>query len=171
MKTADKQKMCSNCHGRIPAESETCLYCGQEQADLTEQETSIQTNLFEHQSLQESLTSLYSPPYGAKRPAFSETQPLVRKPKEPKISFTEEPASVPLDEEEKPSPSFSKGSIWPILLFLLGGNLFTLGLLQLIFSSNSRLTLEWQTDSWYLYCLAAIPMLFVAYRLASKLQR
>src|SRR3989338_6402403 len=70
MKTADKQKMCTNCHGRIPIEAESCLYCGQEQTSPPAEETSAHATLFEQKSLQDSLTSLYSPPYSSKRPSF-----------------------------------------------------------------------------------------------------
>lgn len=182
MKTADKQKMCSNCHGRIPIEAETCLYCGQEQVDQLA-EASAQTTLFEQQSLQDSLTSLYSPPYASKRPSFLEKeeeapqvptriQPPTREIPELKRSFVQKEESLSIDEEDETveaAPS-SKGSIFSLLLMILGGNVFTLGLMQLFFSEGNALRLEWQTDNWYLYCLAAIPFLFVGYRLASKLK-
>ena len=182
MKTADKQKMCSNCHGRIPVEAETCLYCGQEQADQLV-EASAQTTLFEQQSLQDSLTSLYSPPYASKRSAFLEQeedpppppvriQPPTREIPELKSSFIQKEESFSIDKEEESdeaSPS-SKGSIFSLLLMILGGNVFTLGLMQLFFSEGNTLRLEWHTESWYLYCLAAVPLLFVGYRLASKLK-
>ncbi len=185
MKTADKQKMCTNCHGRITVEAETCLYCGQEQTDQNISESSMQTTLFEQQSLQDSLTSLYSPPYAAKRPSFFEQQQQQELPKktprvqaqvreipEPKraVGSKEDPLSIDDQEIEEESPASTKGSLWSLLLMILGGNVFTLGLMQLFFSEGSRLRLEWQTDNWYLYCLAAVPLLFVGYRLTGKLK-
>ncbi len=188
MKTADKQKMCSNCHGRIPVEAEACPYCGQEQMEQLLPESSSQATLFEQQSLQDSLTSLYSPPYPSKRapiygPAQTpKTAPLkaqvpVRKPLEPKSPFApvKEERAAPQEEEgvesasKTPTPS-SKESLWALILMILGGNIFTLGLVQLFFGENSRLCLEWKTAHWYLYCLAALPLLFVGYRFSSKLK-
>ena len=183
MKTADKQKMCSNCHGRIPIEAETCLYCGQEQTDQLA-ETSAQTTLFEQQSLQESLTSLYSPPYASKRPSFLEqeaeeapkqparVQPPIREIPELKRSFAQKEEDLAIDEEKETEEmrAPAKWGIFSLLLMILGGNIFCLGLMQLFFSEGSTLRLEWQTDNWYLYCLAAVPLLFVGYRLASKLK-
>lgn len=182
MKTADKQKMCSNCHGRIPIEADTCLYCGQEQADQFA-ETSSQTTLFEQQSLQDSLTSLYSPPYASKRPSFLEREqeappkptrihPPTREIPELKRAFTQKEERLAFEDQEdvEEASSSSKGSIFSLLLMILGGNVFTLGLMQLFFSEGNTLRLEWHTESWYFYCLAAVPLLFVGYRLASKLK-
>src|SRR3990170_3719807 len=178
MKTADKQKMCSNCHGRIPIEADTCLYCGQEQADAPAADASSQAPLFEQKSLQDSLTSLYSPPYSSKRPSYlaekEEAASKISRPQAtPKRVQEAKRESIALPVEESavdPSRAEAKGSLFSILLLLLGGNLFALGLMQCFFSVGSRLRLEWQADSWYLYCLVAVPLLFVGYRLASRLK-
>lgn len=180
MKTADKQKMCANCHGRIPIDAETCLYCGQEQIDHLA-ETSGQTTLFEQQSLQESLTSLYSPPYGSKRPAREEPspqpariQPPTREIPELKRPFAQKEEALSYEEDEErvqeEATAPAKWGIFSLLLMILGANIFTVGLMQLFFSDGGALRLEWQTDNWYFYCLAAVPLLFVGFRLASKLK-
>jgi len=74
------------------------------------------------------------------------------------------------DTLEEEAPHSSKGSIFSLLLMILGGNVFTLGLMQFFFSEGNSLRLEWHTNHWYFYCLAAVPLLFVGYRLASKLK-
>jgi len=179
MKTADKQKMCTNCHGRIPIEAESCLYCGQEQTSPPAEETSAHATLFEQKSLQDSLTSLYSPPSSSKRPSFlsekeesqllkpgkTETDPVrIREAKRENQTLPEE------EEGVQENRSLLKGSLSALLLLLLGGNLFALGLMQFFFSDGKALRLEWQADNWYLYCLVAAPLLFVGYRLAGKLK-
>ncbi|HSW86927.1 MAG TPA: hypothetical protein VLG49_05450, partial [Rhabdochlamydiaceae bacterium] len=65
MNPADRKKMCTSCDGMIPIDAETCPYCTADQAQTIES-TPHQAPLFKHQSLQDSLTSLYTPPYSSK---------------------------------------------------------------------------------------------------------
>lgn len=185
MKTDEKQKMCSNCHGRVPIDAETCIYCAQELSEPVAEDSPAQTTLFEHQSLQDSLTSLYSPPYPGKRPTPAPSQEL-EAPKKRAPLFTQAPqVNMPLyqeqeeesavhneriEEEEEDVDKVSRGSFWSILLILFGGNIFTLGVLQFLFGDGNLLTLQWNTDHWYLYCLAALPFVFVGARLAGRLK-
>ena len=180
MKTKDEHKMCPNCHGRIPKDAEACPYCAQEQSEQYSNETTAQTTLFEHQSLQDSLASLYSPPYPAKRNTIPEPTISKRKKMIPPIQKTgaePEPFLSANDETNRVEEELSdddkidaKGSFWAILLMILGGNLLTLGLMQVFFSEGRSLRLEWNADYWYLYCLAAIPFVFVGLRLANRLK-
>lgn len=186
MKTTDKQKICSNCHGRISTEAEICPYCAHEQQMVlpTKESSVSQADLFQQRSLQDSLASLYSPPYASKAPQFldPEKNPL----KKEKSSYAKAKASDPLPspyaapaagtvfaaspEEEAQAKNESKGSFWSLLLLLLGSNLFTLGLAQLFFSEGSVLRLEWSSEHWYFYCLFAIPLIFMGVRFANRLR-
>lgn len=167
MKPADKQKMCSNCDGRISHEAIVCPYCGTEQAD-TSSTNAFQAPLFKNQSLQDSLTSLYTPPYSQKAPAYAVEEPVKKKAEpfreartEKKSFVTPQPqaASFNTPETTEESP-VSKNSLIPILMLSLGGNLFLLGLLQFFFSSSGLLRLEWDASYWFIYCLLSLPLAY-----------
>lgn len=156
MKPVDRQKICSNCDGRIPMNAKECIYCG---AELPEE---VQTPLFKQQTLQESLTSLYSPPYSSRNQTLfqSEEEPASRSPSTP----PSQSATAAASQEE--SEADIKSSFLPILLLVVGSNLFTVGLLQFFFSSNGLLALEWDSSFWFLYCLTALPLCYFGYKKA-----
>lgn len=154
MKPNEKQKMCPNCDGRIPVEAETCIYCS---ADLGSDKVknSFQGTLFEHQSIQDSLTSLYTPPYGGKR-TFEEPVSQVSHPApEPRMN-----AQV----QEQVSEGEKANSMWPTVMLVAGSNFLLLGLLQLFFAEDGVLKLEWNGSYWFIYCLAALPLLFFGFK-------
>ncbi len=180
MKPADKQKMCSNCDGRIPYDAQTCPYCAAEQADV-EESNSFQAPLFKNQTLQESLASLYTPPYGGRGPAAPEAEekPAPKKKKEAfkevsqeKKSYTQ-PASfggtsIPMNTMEEEEET-GKSPLMPILALSVGANLLTLGLLQLLFSDGGFLRLEWNASYWFIYTLLSLPLFYFGYKKATKL--
>jgi hypothetical protein len=156
MKPNDRQKMCPNCNGRVPMDAAECPYCAAEFPESSKN-SSIQTPLFKNQSLQESLASLYSPPY---------TNPKLDKEVPPRQAVFKEPASpiinnntgvAAIEEEQKEE---SKGDFWTIFALIVGGNFLTLGLLQVFFSEQGALRLEWDSSFWYLYCLIALPLFY-----------
>ncbi len=155
MKPVDRQKICSNCDGRIPINAKECIYCG---AELSEE---VQPPLFKQQTLQESLTSLYSPPYSSRNQTLfqSEEQTSSRSSPPP----PPQPTAAAIEEE---SESDLKSSFLPIFLLVVGSNLFTIGLLQFFFSSNGLLALEWDASFWFLYCLTALPLCYFGYKKA-----
>jgi len=73
------------------------------------------------------------------------------------------------DASEESSQEKTQSAFWPLLLLSLGGNLLLLGLLQLLFSDNGLLRLEWNSSYWFIYALAALPLLFVGYKKANVL--
>lgn len=156
MKTTDKEKMCMSCEGRIPLNADKCSYCG------AEQKSSYRTPIFQNQSLEDSLASLYTPPYQGKRPQF--TKPT-EEPMQIYKEVTEKPQMDPIlgtppQEEEVPA----KSSLWTTVLLFAGANFLFLGLMQLFFSKNGVLRLEWDAHYWFLYCLVAAPCLFFGYK-------
>lgn len=158
MKPADRQKVCSNCDGRIPLNAKECIYCGAELPEVP-----AQTNMFKQQTLQESLTSLYSPPYSAKRENLFEAEqeaPRKAPPPQPQV------AAAAMQEEE--TEEDVKSSFLPLFLLVVGTNLFTIGLLQLFFSTNGLLRLEWDSTYWFFYCLVAAPMCYFGYKQSTK---
>lgn len=185
MHPKDRQKMCTNCDGRIPRDADVCPYCAAEQSQSVAASLSTPSEL-NHQSLQDSLTSLYSPPYSAKSsghiqpaPPFKEV-PSLNKPEPPKDSMAEKRfnnssaalgvPTIPVDSAEEQATDGAKSSFWPILLLSIGANLLTLGLLQLFFSDNGFLHLEWDSSRWFLYCLAALPLFFFGFKKANAMK-
>ncbi len=184
MKTKDRQKMCCNCDGRIPFDAETCPYCASEQSGKTT--APAMAKELHHQSLQDSLTSQYTPPYAAKNVLFSSSSSDKKeflnsqKPetlKEPMAEkrFNHSSVSlgvptIPSEHAEEQNLDEGKNSFWPILLLSLGTNLLTLGLLQLFFSDNGLLRLEWNSSYWFVYCLAAAPLFFFGFKKANALK-
>ncbi|MBI2811766.1 MAG: hypothetical protein HYX67_13195 [Candidatus Melainabacteria bacterium] len=168
MQPKDRQKMCSNCDGRIPFDAEVCPYCAAEQAKGSAHEQ-------HHQSLQDSLTSLYSPPYAGKSSGAATIKP--EPPKEPMAekrfnnsSISLGAPTIPADTAVEQHADEGKSSFWPILLLSVGGNLLTIGLLQLFFSDNGFLRLEWDSSYWFVYCLAAFPLFFLGFKKANLLR-
>ncbi len=181
----DRQKMCTSCDGRIPVDAEVCPYCAADTKPARAPTSGAKE--LHHQSLQESLTSLYTPLYGKNSPVFSQgaekrempsfnkAEPL----KEPMVEkrFIPHSASpslgaptIPASSVADPSADQEKNGFWPILLLSIGTNLLTLGLLQLFFSDNGFLRLEWDSSYWFIYCLAALPLFFLGFKKANLLK-
>lgn len=178
MKPTERQKMCSNCDGRISHEAVICPYCGTEQADPSMEKAS-QGTLFSNQSLQESLTSLYTPPYSQKNPAYTVEEPIKKKAetfREAKMEKTfhtphTTATTMPLHgsaEEGEENTSSAKSTLLPLLMLSLGGNLCVLGLLQFFFSSGGFLRLEWDASYWFIYCLLSLPLFYLGLKRKSK---
>lgn len=163
MKSEDSQKICVSCEGRIPLNADTCRYCG------TNQNMNESAPLFQNQSLEDSLTSLYTPPYQGKRPNFEKVQSHQMELDEAlaheesgykgvaKSRFADPFSKVAgenEDEERRPS------ALWPTILLVAGSNFFLLGLMQLFFSKNGWLRLEWDASHWFFYWLLSAPLLF-----------
>lgn len=154
MKPADRQKMCPNCDGRVAYDATQCPYC----FATLQVEGAVQGSLFKHQTLQDSLTNLYAPPYGA-RPA----EPTEEKKMSPK---TPEP-TVAAASMEKEEASDNK-NFWPILFLSLAGNLFTLGVLQFFFSEQGLVKLEVNGSYWFLFILLSFPLFYFGFKQAKE---
>ena len=149
MKVRDRQKICSHCEGRIAVEADTCLYCGMPLLDDSAPgKTESQT----------SLDSLYPPPYSSR--AGMSSQPTDTT---PDYMSGFQPEQEMVVEREEESASFS-----PILLALLGSNLFILGLMQCFFSEDGFLRLEWNAQYWFVFCLISLPLLYFGLRKTEK---
>lgn len=126
--------------------------------------------LFRHQSLEDSLASLYKPPYSKPR----NEEPTLPPPEQKSPVFPEEksslmsayvadetPQAAPVAEEEVES---KKGGIWPLLFLAIGSQLLTLGILLFFFSDSGTLTLQWNASRWFVYCLFSLPLIYIGYR-------
>lgn len=179
----DRQKMCANCDGRIPLDSEVCPYCT---ADVKSSlAPAFSGKELHHQSLQDSLTSLYTPPYaknsslisqgGEKKEVFhfSKAEPLKDSMIEKRFNHASPSLgapTIPVESAADSNEEQAKNGFWPLLLLSIGTNLLTLGLLQLFFSDNGFLRLEWDSRYWFVYCLAALPLFFLGFKKANLLK-
>lgn len=151
-------------------DADLCPYCASEQTQTVSSPKELH-----HQSLQDSLTSLYTPPYAAKP-----SNPIPNKPAPLKAPMAEKrfnnpsaalgiPA-IPTESAEDQHVEEGRSSFWPILLLSVGANVLTIGLLQLFFSDEGFLHLEWDSSRWYLYCLAALPLFFFGFKKVNALK-
>ena len=179
----DRQKMCTTCDGRIPLDANVCPYCA---ADVKSSlAPAFGGKELHHQSLQDSLTSLYTPPY-AKNPNslsqssekkevfhFNKAESLKEPMIEKRFNHTSPSLGVPtlpVESDADSNEEQAKNGFWPLLLLSIGTNLLTLGLLQLFFSDNGFLRLEWDSRYWFVYCLAALPLFFFGFKKANLLK-
>jgi len=167
----DRQKMCSSCDGRVPIEASICPYCAAEQS------SPAPAHAQQHHSFSQ---SLYPPPYAQKG------SPHLGDGMHNATSFKSQPQEPMHEKRFQPSAALGvpninvegaveqqvveeKSSFWPLLLMSIGANLLVLGLLQLFFSENGTLTLEWNSHFWFLYCLGAAPLFYLGFKKASNL--
>lgn len=148
MKPVDRQKICPNCDGRIAYDATQCTYCF---AALPSDNSS--SKLFTPPPSQDNLSALYSPPYSAKA---EEPKPVS------KTSIYSEK-----DIAENTEAADTK-SFWPLLFLTLGGNLFTLGILQFFFSDHGVMRLEINGSYWFLMLLVSLPLIYLGLKNSSK---
>lgn len=174
MKTEEREKLCVACEGRIPLDAEVCPYCASKQSGAG-MRNSFQAPLFQHQSLEDSLTSLYTPPYQGKRPQF-ELDSIPEQPEaaeeEPSLykQVTERPNMDPLldalPDEAESVPR--QNALLPTTLLIAGANFGIIGLMQLFFSKNGVLQLEWDANYWFFYCIFSLPLLYFGFKKLKK---
>lgn len=176
MDSKERQKMCTSCDGRIPVDAKMCPYCRAELGNREVQASFLSSQ--HHSSIQKSLTSLYPPPYAAKTVSSVPSEekdhpkpikePMSERKFNPSMSSLGAP-SLPVNEKEVPHHEGNKVEFWPILTLSLGANLLVIGLLQLFFSDQGVLRLEWNSSHWFFYCLAAVPFFLFGWKKAKAL--
>ncbi len=153
MTKQEKKRLCWNCEGSVPAQAETCQYCG----------VSVVPASLDGSS--QPFTPLYQPTPHPQAPPASQY----------KQSFARDSAQITNPQEtenETHEASFVefKHVLWAILFLLSGSVFFLFGTALALFSRNGVLTLQWNGDLWSLYLLVAIPLLFFGWRAWSKLE-
>ncbi|CAM0116815.1 hypothetical protein [Rhabdochlamydiaceae symbiont of Dictyostelium giganteum] len=142
MKSAERQKMCLNCDGRIPYESSQCPYCFapiQMEGDMKPFSS----------SREDPLAALYNPPYPSKPLSPSEGISL--------------PSEEPVQESKEEGMSFSSTA-----MLVVGSNLFTVGLLQFFFSEQGILHLEMNASYWFLMLIISLPLIYFGLKSPNK---
>lgn len=163
MKPVDRQKMCAHCEGRIAVEATSCPYCGMPLIGETDGATASAS--MGGLSSQESLSSLYPPPYSNRNfPSMkTDSKDMQSKFKAPQALVDNPFAKMPLTSTAVATEKSveDKEGFMPLIFVLLGSNLLTLGLMQAIFSEGGFLRLEWNSKYWFYYCLVSIPLLYL----------
>ena len=171
MKPNDRQKLCPNCDGNVPLEATECPYCAADLSAQAEKDSApSQAILFKNQSLQESLASLYTPPYSSSTGSSPKAAPAAPKEVPPRRTETYKTATPPpapkpaAMEMAAPEEEVEKGNVLSMILLSISGLMLTLGLLQLFFSDHGILRLEWDASYWFIYCLGALPLFYFGYK-------
>lgn len=158
MQENERLKMCNGCEGRIPLEASSCPYCGAQWEEKLRHASSGPQPLFKAQTLQESLASLYNPPYSSAPPTPEQRREALERTLYPQDGHAAALGEQVIEES---------GVLWPTLLLSLGAQLLCVGLLQLLLSERGVLRLEWNSHYWFLFCLLALPLLVFGYKKAS----
>lgn len=186
MKQVDRTKVCWSCEADVSYEATYCPFCGTDLLTSTiepKEEQPRQDERFSTQSLEESLASLYKPPYSVRNkqglgvpdereePAFKQVTP----PKEDPLFQTydppeaEEPPPPPQQEEAIEEKETQRGGVLPLLLLSVGINLCLLGLLILFFSKDGVVNLQWSAHYWFVYLLIGLPTAYFGVRFLRQL--
>ncbi|MCB1081893.1 MAG: hypothetical protein KDK63_01975 [Chlamydiia bacterium] len=187
MKQVDRTKACWSCEADVSFEATYCPFCG---TDLltssieTKPQPPKQDKKFSDQTLQESLASLYKPPYSVRnRQGFGvpdereessyiaehkQEDPLFQSYDAPEQKVKEEIPMIPeegIQSLEGSEETTKRGTVLPLLFLMLGAHLFVLGALLLFCSKNGVVTLQWSSRFWFLYAALGLPLLYFGNRL------
>ena len=175
MKQVDRTKACWNCEADVSYEATYCPFCG---TDLltssieSSKQVPKRDEKFAEQSLQESLASLYKPPYSVRNrqglgvpderenAPFKEAEPQKENPLFQSFEKVEPEQILGQNEEMQEEEGTRRGTILPLLFLMIGAHLFALGALLLFCSKDGFVTLEWSSRFWFLYCLISFPLLY-----------
>jgi hypothetical protein len=162
MQQKKRMKMCPYCEGQVEINVAICPFCGTEIG--YQEEGAASSKDVRSLSPQETLASLYPPPYRSKAdetlfqkepPSFSREPPVKEG-----VLFEETKEKV---EESASSPLF-----WPIFLFSLGINLLFLSFFLFFFSSEGEVQLHWKGYWWAIYFVIGLPLIIFAYKKLSQ---
>ncbi|MEX0961617.1 MAG: zinc ribbon domain-containing protein [Simkaniaceae bacterium] len=166
METSERKKLCWNCEGDVNYDAIFCPFCG---SDLKRPKplSQLMPEDEHYKSLNDSLASLYKPPYIA-REEHGYGVPDEREEDFYEDDDVDDPIAsrglASVDEEEETEGRF----VWALILLSFGGNLLTLGLLIFFFSDKGSLVLEWKRQYWFLYALLSSPFLFMGWKCFSS---
>jgi ribosomal protein L40E len=159
MQTKEKVKMCPFCEGSMPMDATECTYCGSSLLKVRKAKLT-------YPAAEESLASLYEPPYSPNRrlvtPAVEQEEILPPPRKE------EREEAVREETNEAAKESLKEEGLGALLLLSLGGQLFTLSWLLFFFSHHGRLILEWKSRYWMIYLGIGMLFLYQGYKKLKK---
>lgn len=152
----ERTKMCPICNGTVAMQVSICPYCASNLYE-THETNADQKSSDDVKSLsyEETLTSLYPPPY---KPKAIDTSTSIEEDQEPE-SEKEETNQI-LDE---------KRALMPTILFWAGINILLFSLLLLVFSEGQYLHLHLRATYWFLYAIVSLPLLYFGFKGLQKL--
>jgi hypothetical protein len=156
MQPKKRMKMCPYCEGQVEISAAICPFCGTEIGHINENEGS--TKDVRSLSPQETLASLYPPPYRAK----AEDSLQKNAPSFPKETLKEE--EIFEESKEQADKAIPESIFLPLFLFSLGINLLLLSFFLFFFSSNGEVMLHWKGYWWVVYFLIGLPLLIFGYK-------
>lgn len=163
----------------MPIDALDCKYCG---SSFVKKAT---TSAYQ---TEDSLASLYEPPYAPtrKKPSYgipeqesSSTMhdPMADYNEEPTVALPRSfarPAKTPRKSpvskqsnkksEQEYQEEIESTQIGSLLLLSLGGHLFTLAWLLFFFSDHGKLVLEWKSRYWFIYLLISLPLVYKGWK-------
>lgn len=150
----ERIKMCPICNGAVAIQVSICPYCATNLYETHENINEQQTSDDDVKSLsyEETLASLYPPPY---KPKAIDTS----------TSIEDQESS----EEETEEVSDEKSALIPTILFWIGVNVLLFSLILLFFSEGAYLHLQFKATYWFLYSMAALPLLYFGFKGLQKL--
>lgn len=150
----EPKKMCVYCHAQVAKDAVVCPFCRAHFDQVnTKTETKLPKKNTSSLSQQETLDSLYPPPYQPKMEKIEEEEQVVEK-------------TVETNEEAIKKPSV----LVPVFLFSMGSQLLIFSIFLLFFSDAGMLYLRWKSSLWYLYALVSLGFLYTGYTLFSKVE-
>lgn len=163
MKKEDKKtKLCWNCEGRIALELERCSYCGVSVQPLMIQGATDLRPLysFDNRQTAAGATVALAPPapYEVEKEEASAED---TEGSEAAVGSVVEPMRLLFCGEVK-------HFVLPLVALQAGVVFLFFGLALYFFSTGQMLTLQWNSEAWYLYLLAALPLLFIGLRSLAK---
>ncbi|MGL4348547.1 MAG: hypothetical protein ACRCSV_03725 [Chlamydiales bacterium] len=177
------KQICWYCEGNVSIEAQQCCFCGSELSNENNHSSPVETDTlssdppYESQisvdtPLDESLARFYKPPYLI-RERFATPAPIE---KVDKMIHVASDLSDRLDEEEisdtaSPSEEVGNSDALSLLLLSLGAFLLTLGLLLFFFEEEGSVTLQWNTNYWFIYCFLSFPALYFGFRYLGKISK
>ncbi len=186
MKQVDRTKVCWSCEADVSHQATYCPFCGTDlltsSVESTKTSAPSQDKKFVDQTLQESLASLYKPPYSVRNrqglgvpdereeTPFKEAEPQEENPLFQSYEQMEikDPVTLlhPVQHTELVEEVVTRrGNILPLLFLMIGAHLCMLGVLLLFCSKDGIVTLQWSSRFWFLYCLISIPLFYFGGRM------
>jgi hypothetical protein len=167
-------KLCAHCEGRIELDAVSCHFCGRNISDkmTSEDEKVVEDVDAKGQSLspQETLASLYPPPYRPK--VYEDFEDEVEEETEESEEEEETDETEVFQEKEikKEKGKIPKDFIIIIGCLGVGLNLFLLSLFLIVFSSNGELILQWDAKKWFIYFFVSLPLMVFGWHKLNKIK-
>ncbi len=170
MAPPDQTRACRQCEADVSVQATYCPFCG---SDLLEENSPSTPE--KSAEIKESLASLYNPPYSARsrqgvgipdereEGVFIHKEPVKDEPLLTTSTYSEKEEAKE-QQSEKNEESEHRGTFLPLLLLSIGGYLFALGALILLFAKDGVLTLQWQARHWIFYWLIGLPFFILGVR-------